>query len=115
MTSTNTPRFAVVGHPNKGKSSIVAALAQNDAIDISSRSGTTLRADPFAIAIGDAAYTLIDTPGFQRPRRALEWLNRHATSADQLRHCSSFRKRVAITGPSLQILLILENQIGIAN
>jgi predicted GTPase len=85
MTSTNTPRFAVVGHPNKGKSSIVAALAQNDAIDISSRSGTTLRADPFAIATGDAAYTLIDTPGFQRPRRALEWLNRHATSADQRR------------------------------
>ncbi|MEJ6652431.1 MAG: GTPase domain-containing protein, partial [OM182 bacterium] len=85
MTSTNTPRFAVVGHPNKGKSSIVAALAQNDAIDISSRSGTTLRADPFEITIGDAAYTLIDTPGFQRPRRALEWLNRHATSADQRR------------------------------
>ena len=85
MTSTNTPRFAVVGHPNKGKSSIVAALAQNDAIDISSRSGTTLRADPFEISIGDAAYTLIDTPGFQRPRRALEWLNRHATSADQRR------------------------------
>ncbi len=75
MTSTNTPRFAVVGHPNKGKSSIVAALAQNDAIDISSRSGTTLRADPFEISIGDAAYTLIDTPGFQRPRRALEWLH----------------------------------------
>ena len=85
MTRTNTPRFAVVGHPNKGKSSIVAALAQNDAIDIYSRSGTTLRSEPFEIAIGDAAYTLIDTPGFQRPRRALEWLNRHATSADQRR------------------------------
>jgi hypothetical protein len=39
----------------------------------------------------------------------------YATSADQLRHYSSFRKRVAITGPSLQVLIILENQIAIAN
>jgi hypothetical protein len=28
------PVFAVVGHPNKGKSSIVATLSQNDAIAI---------------------------------------------------------------------------------
>ena len=25
-----TPEFAVVGHPNKGKSSIVSTIAQND-------------------------------------------------------------------------------------
>lgn len=28
------PVFAVVGHPNKGKSSVVATLSQNDAIAI---------------------------------------------------------------------------------
>ena len=85
MSALTQPRFAVVGHPNKGKSSIVAALAQNDAVAISSRSGTTLRADAFEIRIDDASYTLIDTPGFQRPRRALSWLNKHAASADQRR------------------------------
>ena len=37
MSALTQPRFAVVGHPNKGKSSIVAALAQNDAVAISSR------------------------------------------------------------------------------
>ena len=85
MSAETTPRFAVVGHPNKGKSSIVATLAQNDAVDISSRSGTTVRADPLEINIGDAAYILIDTPGFQRPRRALAWLNHQASSADRRR------------------------------
>lgn len=77
------PAFAVVGHPNKGKSSIVAALAQNDAVDISSRSGTTKRAESLDIQVQGAGYTLIDTPGFQRPSRALAWLQRQATTADQ--------------------------------
>ncbi len=77
------PAFAVVGHPNKGKSSIVAALAQNDAIEISSRSGTTKNAESLDITLGDAGYTLIDTPGFQRPTAALSWLQEHAESADQ--------------------------------
>ena len=36
-----TPVFAVVGHPNKGKSSIVSTIAQKDNIAISPRSGTT--------------------------------------------------------------------------
>jgi len=85
MSALTLPRFAVVGHPNKGKSSIVAALAQNDSVEISSRSGTTLQADAFKIRVDDASYTLIDTPGFQRPRRALAWLNQHASSADQRR------------------------------
>ena len=35
------PVFAVVGHPNKGKSSIVATLSQNDAIAIALEPGTT--------------------------------------------------------------------------
>ena len=33
--------FAVVGHPNKGKSSIVATLAENDAVAIGATPGTT--------------------------------------------------------------------------
>lgn len=38
---TKAPTFAVVGHPNKGKSSVVATLSQNDAIAIALEPGTT--------------------------------------------------------------------------
>lgn len=78
-----TPVFAVVGHPNKGKSSIVSTIAQNDDIAISPRSGTTRDTQRYDISIGAAGYTLVDTPGFQRPSRALAWLQQHAPSADR--------------------------------
>lgn len=76
-------RFAVVGHPNKGKSSIVSTLARNDAITISPRSGTTRSADSIIVETARSAYELIDTPGFQRPVKVLNWLKQHADSADQ--------------------------------
>ncbi|MFT7305252.1 MAG: GTPase Era involved in 16S rRNA processing [Candidatus Azotimanducaceae bacterium] len=78
-----TPAFAVVGHPNKGKSSIVATLAQNDSIEISSRSGTTKACQRIQVFIGEASYELIDTPGFQRPTKVLAWLQAKATTADK--------------------------------
>jgi GTP1/Obg family GTP-binding protein len=78
-----TPAFAVVGHPNKGKSSIVATLAQNDSIAISSRSGTTKACQHVEVFIGKATYELIDTPGFQRPTKALAWLQTKADTADK--------------------------------
>ncbi len=78
-----TPVFAVVGHPNKGKSSIVATLAQNDSIAISSISGTTKTCQRVEIHIGQASYELIDTPGFQRPTKVLAWLQAQATTADK--------------------------------
>lgn len=79
------PVFAVVGHPNKGKSSIVSTIAQNDSIAISPQSGTTRSSQRFDIVIGAAQYSLVDTPGFQRPSRALAWLQQHATSAEKRR------------------------------
>ena len=77
------PAFAVVGHPNKGKSSIVATLAQNDSIAISARSGTTKVCEHVKVFIGKASYELIDTPGFQRPTKVLAWLQSKATTADK--------------------------------
>ena len=76
------PVFAVVGHPNKGKSSIVATLSQNDAIAIALEPGTTRRSHAYPLQVdGQVLYTLVDTPGFQRPRRVLEWLEAHSVSA----------------------------------
>ena len=81
--SNHIARFAVVGHPNKGKSSIVSTLSQNDSIHISSRSGTTTHADSFQVANNSNAYQLIVTPGFQRPHKVLDWLKARASSAEQ--------------------------------
>ena len=81
--SAGVPTFAVVGHPNKGKSSIVATLAEDDRVDIRPESGTTRVAQRFTAVARDGSplYTLIDTPGFQRARRALDWMKRHETTA----------------------------------
>lgn len=76
------PTFAVVGHPNKGKSSIVATLARDDSVRIAPEPGTTVRARHFPMRVDDQVlYILIDTPGFQRARRALEWMQQHETDA----------------------------------
>ncbi|WP_203299123.1 GTPase/DUF3482 domain-containing protein [Marinobacter sediminum] len=79
---TAAPVFAVVGHPNKGKSSVVATLSQNDAIAIALEPGTTRQRQAYPLSVdGHTLYTLVDTPGFQRPRRVLEWLQAHSVSA----------------------------------
>lgn len=76
------PTFAVVGHPNKGKSSIVATLAEDDRLAIGPTPGTTRRAVPHSFCIdGQPQYVLIDTPGFQRAAAVLEWLEARATTA----------------------------------
>ncbi|MEM7018666.1 MAG: DUF3482 domain-containing protein, partial [Pseudomonadota bacterium] len=80
----STPMFAVVGHPNKGKSSIVATLAQDDSVNIAQASGTTTECRHFPMKIdGEEMYVLVDTPGFQRARRALAWMESHETTAAQ--------------------------------
>ena len=68
------PSFAVVGHPNKGKSSIVSTVAQNDSVSISAESGTTMDVQCLQVKVGESRYQLFDTPGFQRPTRVLQWL-----------------------------------------
>ncbi len=77
------PTFAIVGHPNKGKSSIVATLAEDESVSISPDPGTTRVARSFRMRIDDRVlYELFDTPGFQRPRAILEWLRQHERGAD---------------------------------
>ncbi len=79
---SDSPVFAVVGHPNKGKSSIVATLAQDDSIRIAPESGTTTEARAIPMAVdGRTLFTLVDTPGFQRARDALHWMRAHETTA----------------------------------
>lgn len=76
----SVPAFAVVGHPNKGKSSLVATLSQDDSVQISRVPGTTVKARTFPMKVdGEILYQLIDTPGFQRAHKALNWLRQRET------------------------------------
>jgi len=78
------PKFAVVGHPNKGKSSIVSALALDDTVQISNVPGTTTKRRSFPLTVdGKVLYALLDTPGFQRARQVLAWLEKHDVPADK--------------------------------
>lgn len=82
--SASIPKFAVVGHPNKGKSSVVATLARDESVAIGPEPGTTQRADRYPLTLkGEVLYELIDTPGFQRAREVLEWLRAHETDSAQ--------------------------------
>ncbi|HEX9973971.1 MAG TPA: DUF3482 domain-containing protein [bacterium] len=74
--SIQIPKFAVIGRVNKGKSSIVATLAEDDSVIIDPLPGTTLICQEFPFRIdGNTLMVLIDTPGFQDAPRMLSWLH----------------------------------------
>jgi GTPase Era involved in 16S rRNA processing len=78
MNQQTHPKFAVVGHPNKGKSTIVSSLAMDDTVAISDIPGTTTHRRSFPLRVDDVIlYELFDTPGFQRARAVLQWLKAH--------------------------------------
>ena len=79
----SSPVLAVVGHPNKGKSSIVATLAHDESVQISPHPGTTTSTRYYPMKVdGELLYTLADTPGFQRARHVLAWLRKRGVQAD---------------------------------
>ena len=94
------PVFAVVGRVNRGKSSIIATLAEEDSIAISPLPGTTRRASHYDVALdGEPLFRLVDTPGFEDAARALAWMQRHCTSAGQRpATVAAFRREFAGSG-----------------
>ena len=77
------PVLAIMGHPNAGKSSVVATLTENDRIDIDKRAGTTTSSDVYPVIIdGRTIMEFIDTPGFQNPTDILEWFQSHQDEID---------------------------------
>jgi GTPase Era involved in 16S rRNA processing len=77
------PVLAIMGHPNAGKSSVVATLTENDRIAIDKRAGTTTTTDEYPVIIdGRTVMVFVDTPGFQNPSDILEWFQEHADEPD---------------------------------
>lgn len=78
------PTFVVVGHVNKGKSSVVATLLEDPSIPIDLVPGTTSEAAIYGFRIDDAVvFRLVDTPGFQDADAALDWLNKRTEQAGE--------------------------------
>lgn len=70
-----SPVFAILGHPNEGKSSVVATLAEDDSVRISPTPGETRQCREYPVIIdGTEVIRFVDTPGFQQPRRTLSWI-----------------------------------------
>lgn len=75
MSVTPVPEFAIVGHPNEGKSSVLSTLSEDDSVRVSPTPGETTECRIFPVLIdGQEIIRFIDTPGFQNPRKTLSWM-----------------------------------------
>lgn len=80
-----TPEFAILGHPNEGKSSVLSTLAEDDSVRVSHTPGETTECRTFPVVIdGRELLLFTDTPGFQNPRRVLSELKNRAQSGEDL-------------------------------
>lgn len=78
------PTLVVVGHVNKGKSSVVATLTEDASVPIDRTPGTTARSGSYALMVdGQPVLRVIDTPGFQEAPAALAWLRGRAQNAGE--------------------------------
>jgi len=75
MATSPIPEFAIVGHPNEGKSSVLSTLSEDDSVRVSPVPGETTECRTFPVTIdGREIIRFIDTPGFQNPRQTLAWM-----------------------------------------
>src|SRR5690625_4855535 len=80
------PVLVVVGRVNRGKSSLLSTLAEDDSVIVSSRPGTTREIHRFPLSVdGETLFQMIDTPGFEDAPRALRFLQEREGSAANLR------------------------------
>ena len=79
------PEFAVLGHPNEGKSSVVSTLTEDDRIKVSPIPGETLVSRTYTVNIdGQDIIRFVDTPGFQVPRQTLAWFKAFDGDPEQM-------------------------------
>ncbi len=100
----SVPTFAVVGRVNKGKSSVIASLIEDDGVKISPRPGTTTECVQYAVeAEGRVLFRVVDTPGFEDAPRALHWIKqREVTAADRADRVRELLDEMKGTGELVQ-------------
>lgn len=125
----SAPDFVVVGRVNKGKSSIVATLAEEETVPISDEPGTTRETRAYRVEVdGQVLFTLTDTPGFQDAPAALEQIRkqRHDASVsadavksfvDTYKRSPEFQEETRLLAPILdggRILYIVDGTVPYA-
>jgi len=79
------PEFAILGHPNEGKSSVLSTLAEDDSVRVSPTPGETTECRTFPVIIdGREILRFTDTPGFQNPARVLSLFKKLEKNGDEL-------------------------------
>ena len=73
-----TPKVAIIGKPNVGKSSLINKLAQEDRVIVSDIAGTTRDAIDTKIKFNEKEYTFIDTAGLRRKNKIKEEIERYS-------------------------------------
>ncbi|HZE97563.1 MAG TPA: DUF3482 domain-containing protein [Planctomycetota bacterium] len=122
----SAPGFVVVGRVNKGKSSIVATLAEEESIPISDEPGTTRETRAYSVEVeGNVLFTLKDTPGFQDAPAALEEIRKQRRDAsvsdaavksfvDTYRNSREFQEETRLLAPILdggRILYVVDGTV----
>jgi hypothetical protein len=79
------PEFAVLGHPNEGKSSVVSTLTEDDQIRVSQVPGETIVSRTYTVEIDkEKIIRFVDTPGFQAPRQTLAWFRKYGGDPEKI-------------------------------
>lgn len=109
------PEFAILGHPNEGKSSVLSTLAEDDSVRVSPTPGETTECRTFPVVIdGREVLRFTDTPGFQNPARVLSELRKRAENEqDPLKTFRQYAATVAELSDDCELLGPVERGAGI--
>jgi hypothetical protein len=110
-----TPEFAILGHPNEGKSSVLSTLAEDDSVRVSPTPGETTECRTFPVVIdGREVLRFTDTPGFQNPGRVLSELKKRAsTEANPLKTFREYAATIPELHDDCELLGPVERGAGI--
>ena len=85
MTHATIPEFAILGHPNEGKSTLVSTLTEDDTVRVSPFPGETTASRTYTVTLDEKPLIrFVDTPGFQAPKKTLAWFQKYAGAPEHI-------------------------------
>lgn len=108
------PVFAVVGRINKGKSSIVSTLAEDESVRVDRVPGTTRECQRLHVRVeGRVLLTIVDTPGFEDAPRVLRRLqDQEGSAASRPAVVEAFVRKFKDSGEFAEECRLLEPVLG---